>query len=248
LGFAVISLLAASPGFYFRRHYFLLTLPAVALCAACAVGAVNQLRRQKTSSAMALPWPLWAFGLILTLHVFAVREIWFQATPVQAVRSIYLGNPFVESEPVSAFIRTNSPPDARVAVLGSEPQIYFLSRRHSATGYIYMYPLMEPQHYADTMQREMIREIEKTAPEYVVAVLVPASWLSNAGSDPRLFDWWLHSYETNFTLLGVVVLNPPGESQYFWGKDISNAPALSNGGMLIYRRTVPPPLGPPPAR
>ena len=46
-----------------------------------------------------------------------------------------------------------------MAVLGSEPEIYFLARRHSATGYIYTYGLMEAQPFARRMQDEMIREI-----------------------------------------------------------------------------------------
>ena len=37
------------------------------------------------------------------------------------------------------YIRNHSGPDALVAVLGSEPEIYFLAHRHSATGYIYTY-------------------------------------------------------------------------------------------------------------
>ena len=57
-------------------------------------------------------------------------------------------------------------------MLGSEPQIYFYSQRRSATGYLYTYPLMEPQPFARRMQEEMIREIESTQPEFVVLVLV----------------------------------------------------------------------------
>ena len=238
LGFAAVSFLATCPGFYFRTHYFLLTLPAVALVAGCAVHAAHQICREKTRSPVAVSWPVCIYWLILALTVFANREIWFQVTPVQAARIIYLENPFAESEVVSAFIRTNSPPDARVAVLGSEPQIYFLSQRRSATGYIYMYPLMEPQPFADRMQQDMIREIESARPEYVISVLVLTSWLSRPHSDTRLSDWWSHSYETNLTLIGAVAINPTNASHYFWGTDVTNCPMPPKPGMLIYRRKV----------
>jgi hypothetical protein len=52
-----------------------------------------------------------------------------------------------------------------IAVLGSEPEIYFYSRRRSATGYIYMYPLMETHPYAAQMQQELINEIEAGKPQ-----------------------------------------------------------------------------------
>ena len=232
----VISFLAVCPGFYFRMHYFLLMLPAVALCAAWAVNAVDQLWLQSSSSAKTISWPVRAYGLVLAVTIFANRETWFQATPAQAAAKIYGGNPFTESEMVSAFIRTNSPPGARVAVLGSEPQIYFLSHRHAATGYIYMYPLMEPQLFADRMQQEMIREIEAADPEYVVTVLVAGSWLPRPESDTRLLDWWSQAYVTNFTLAGVVVMDPPRESRYFLGPNITNYQGLPDCGLAIFQR------------
>ena len=211
-------------------------LPAVALCAAWAVNAVNQLRRQSAVSEKTIPWPVPAFGLVLAVTVFANREIWFQSTPTQAAARIYGGNPFTESKNVSAYIRTNSPPDARVAVLGSEPQIYFLSHRHSATGYIYMYPLMESQPFADRMQQQMIREIESNDPEYIVTVQVAGSWLPRPGSDARLLAWWSQSYVNNFTIVGVVAMPPSGESQYFLGPNITNCQEMPDRGLEIFRR------------
>jgi hypothetical protein len=74
-----------------------------------------------------------------------------------------------------------------VAVLGSEPEIYFYAQRHSATGYIYTYALTEEQAYASTMQREFIREVESAVPEFVVYVLIEPSWLRHAHSDDLIF-------------------------------------------------------------
>jgi len=51
-------------------------------------------------------------------------------------------------------------PGERIAVLGSEPQIYFYAKRRSATGYIYTYPLMEPQPYSKQMATEFKQEVE----------------------------------------------------------------------------------------
>ena len=62
---------------------------------------------------------------------------------------------------IADYIKTNAPKGAEVAVLGSEPEIYFYSWRHSATGYIYMYPMMEQHAFALKMQEEMIGEIER---------------------------------------------------------------------------------------
>ena len=76
------------------------------------------------------------------------RHVWFVQTPTQISRTTYQADPFPEAEVVANYIRDNSTPSARVAVIGSEPEIYFLSRRHSATSYIYTYGLLEPQPFA----------------------------------------------------------------------------------------------------
>jgi hypothetical protein len=65
---------------------------------------------------------------------------------------------------VARYIRERTRPDERVAVIGSEPQIYFSSGRRSATGCIYTYRLMELQPDASAMQRQMIHEVEAVDP------------------------------------------------------------------------------------
>ena len=53
---------------------------------------------------------------------------------------------------------------ARIAVIGSEPQIYFYAHRRSASGFIYVYDLVQLHRYAGPFQREMIGEIERAQP------------------------------------------------------------------------------------
>ena len=136
---------------------------------------------------------------------------------------------------MSKFIHDNSKPEAQIAVLGSEPEIYFLSRRHSATGYIYTYPLMEPQPFASRMQRDMIREIETSSPEFVVFVNEDFSWQQKPRSDVTIFKWW-DDYKTNYTVVGLIEQNWPQPSQIFWGKDAAAHGQWKGPGMEIYWR------------
>src|SRR5439155_730372 len=69
---------------------------------------------------------------------------------------IYGQSPFLESIRIGEYIREHSNPGDTIAVLGSEPQIYFYAHRHSATGYIYTYGLLEPQKYAHQIQAEIL--------------------------------------------------------------------------------------------
>lgn len=238
LSFLVAAVLSTVPGFYFRRHYFILPLPAFALAAGCGVSAARTFlagTRWKWGGRV----PALVYMCALALSFYQNSDIWFKATPRQAVTKIYLGNPFAESEVIAAYIRTNTAPDAKIAILGSEPQIFFLARRRSATGYIYTYPLMEPHRYAASMHEQMIQEIESAKPEFVLAVKVPLSWLGRPESDTRILEWWAGSYRTNYVLVGVAVMKPPAETEYYWDQAAIEFGERLKWGVLVYRRTAP---------
>jgi hypothetical protein len=230
IGFALASLLATCPGFYFRPHYFLLALPAVALLAGCGVsGAGSIFQSTAGPAASQKAWPVIAFVLMVALSFFLNRQVWFELKPAQASREIYGFDLFSQAGSAAAFIQANTPPDARVAVLGSEPEIYFLSHRRSATSYLYTYALMEPQPFAHRMQQEMIGEIESARPECITVVTFNDSWISRPGSDHEIFDWW-DSYRTNYHLL----------------RSFPITPAPEGSALLIYQRTpAMPPAKPP---
>src|ERR1700686_1107751 len=103
-------------------------------------------------------------------------------------------------------------------VLGSEAGIYFDAHRHSASGYIYMYSLMEDQAYWSTMQQQMMREVEANRPAYVVFVNSSSSWLSRHGSPQVVaFRTWMDQYiATNLEQVGASDLADQ-QRQYFWG-------------------------------
>ena len=178
LGF---SFAAVCAGLYFRNHYFVMLLPAVSLLAGASIaaGAEDQFRTTATA----------VFVAGMGISIFLQRDYFFELSPVQALESTWGESTFSEAPKIGRYFREHSSPDARIAVLGSEPEIYFYARRHSATGYIYTYGLMEPQRYARKMEEEMIAEIEHAQPQYVVYVHSPTTWGREKGSDDHIFTW-----------------------------------------------------------
>jgi hypothetical protein len=168
--FWLFSFLGTAIGLYFRSHYFILVLPAFAILVGMAVASLQRILPSGGMKNMFQSLPLILFAAIFGWVVLYQSPAFFRLPPLRVCQIIYQGNPFVESFDVANHIRERSAPDARVAVLGSEPEIYFYARRHSATGYIYTYALMEPQPAALAMQHEMISEIETNRPEYLVSV------------------------------------------------------------------------------
>jgi len=241
LGFCAASALAVCPDFYFRKHYFLIALPALALLAGATVSGLRAWWGNRISPLG--DWPAWSYALMVAVTVFTNADIWFRLPLAQIIHGtgdtdhgLYGTDPLPESEIVAKFIAENSSPDARIAILGSEPEIYFLAHRHSATGYIYTYPLMEPQPFALQMQHEMISQITSNAPQFVVFADNIMSWNRRPDSDPTIFNWW-DDYKTNYTLTGLADILSPTNTIYVFGTNyVARYPEAHGSALEIFQR------------
>jgi len=236
LGFGIASALAVCPDFYFRKHYFLIALPALALLAGAAVSGWQNILGKKSKASSNSDWPLWGYAVSVAATIFILAEVWF-LTPMQTLaRNLYGADPLPESEVVAKFIAENSAPDARIAILGSEPEIYFLAHRHSATGYIYTYAMMEPQPFALKMQHQMISDIETNRPEFMIFADNIMSWNRRYYSDPAIFKWW-DKYKTNYTLIGLTDIISPTNTIYIFGTNyVARYPEAHGSALEIFQR------------
>ena len=232
--FILFSFLAICPGFYFRRHYFVLTLPATAVLAGIAISVIANRLSNNRFRFVKYGLPILLAAACLGVSVYQQRQYLFELTPIQVCRSTYWPNPFPESLEISQFLRTNSKKDERIAVIGSEPQIYFYSGRRSATGYIYMYALMEDHDFAWQMQKEMIREIESSQPKFLIFVAIPTSWLERPYSHKLVFEWFEHYRRKHYTLVGLADLFGD-RTIYHWAPNVK-WPPRSNFWVAVFER------------
>lgn len=235
-GLALASFLAICPGFYFRGHYFILMLPAVALLAAVAVESLRAWLARRAPPTVANVTALLAYGLILLVPLAAESEFLFAMTPRTLSRSVYGGEPFIEAVEIARYIREHSAPGDRIAVLGSEPEIYYYAQRLSATGYIYTYPLMETQPFAAHMQDEMIREVEAAQPKFMVFVQVTTSWMVSPTSDKRILEWGFRYANDHYRQVGAADILSFEETRYLWGDAAAGYKPQSQAAVFVYER------------
>lgn len=257
----VFSFFCVCPGFYFREHYFITMLPAVALLvgvgcrllwdlacgrfwagdtmqpAAVASHSPASAARQKrgrTKPGKPEPPPAVAGGFgplpaSMALVVLAAVgwTVWAQSAffftwkPLQACRLTYLGNPFLECPAIAEYLKARTEADDTIAVLGSEPEIFFDAQRHSATGYIYTYGLVEAQPLALKMQKEMIAEIEKSEPKYFVFANVHYSWLTQPSSETEILRWAGDYLDKYYRVVGILEPRSPLETAHLWDDQIA---------------------------
>ncbi|HVV00884.1 MAG TPA: glycosyltransferase family 39 protein, partial [Verrucomicrobiae bacterium] len=239
-GLAFASCAAVAVGLYFRPHYFILALPVMALLGGYGAAELRgfltaRIAGIRSRPALATVLPLLAVLVAAGESLWAQRDVFFRLTPRQIVERNYPDNPFIESLAVADYLRKYEPTNATLAVIGSEPQIYFYSGLRSATGYIYGYPLMERQPYAARMQQEMIREIEDGKPDCIVRVNYENSWAPFPDSNRSVFEWCGRYLRQNYRLAGYVGQLPSGKLVAKWDGADARPPA-SLDCLLVFRR------------
>jgi len=237
ISFVLFGILATTPGFYFRQHYFIVVLPAVALLAGIAIDYAGRFIIDKFRIkviGIALPLVILFF---LFNSTFSNGKFYYSTeNPVMLCKAVYGTNPFTESVEIANYIKANSSDTDKIAVLGSEPQIPFYANRKSATGHIYTYGLMEIHEYNLKMQEEMISEIEKEKPLFLVFCNVPFSWLSKPNSPMKIFEWYNKYATENYNIVGLVDIPDQGQSSIYWNADAQRQPKNKNSVWVFKRK------------
>jgi 4-amino-4-deoxy-L-arabinose transferase-like glycosyltransferase len=234
--FTAFSFFTICPGLYFRAHYFVTLLPAVAILVGIFFdywgGRIGSFFKISNLRVAGIAIFLVASGI----GVFSQKGYLFEEAPAKLSKKIYgRNNPFLESVVIAKFIKSRSLETDRIAVLGSEPQIYFYSQRLAATGYLYVYPLMESHEFSLAMQKEMISEIESSRPKFLIVVGVDESWTERPTSEQYIFGWRDKYIRSNYTLVGVVDIAPP-ETVFKWDDDARKYTGQSMANVLIFER------------
>ena len=237
ISFAVFGILATTPGFYFRQHYFIVVLPAAALMAGITLDYIGRFITDKIKiKAIGLALPLLVLFFLINSTLSTGKWYYSTENPVMLCKAIYGTNPFTESVDIAKYIQANSSDTDKIAVLGSEPQIPFYANRRSATGHIYTYGLMEIHEYNLKMQEEMVAEIEKNKPKFLVFCNVPFSWLSKPKSPMRIFEWYNKYATENYNIVGLVDIPDRGPSSFYWNADAQRKPQNQNSVWIFKRK------------
>lgn len=235
-GLLVASFLAMCPGFYFREHYYIPALPAVALLCGVAVGSLRRILETRLSRRVAAALAAALFVAAIGAYAIRARDYLFAMSPRDLSRTMYGHNPFIEAVEIGKYIRERTEKNDRIAVLGSEPEIYFYADRKAATGYIYTYALMETQPYAAKMQQEMIREIESVHPRYLVFSWIDYSWMAQKESDQTIVAWG-HAYVRScYDPVGVADIFSKDETHMAWDDEVRTYEALTGDLVYTFRR------------
>ena len=241
LTLAAFSFMTIVPGYYFYGHYWIQLLPGLSVLAGVTCYAIlllfkNQFNIQSNYVKYAY---IVLFGIIAYSHLSKFKNYYFKPNYNQVLKATYGNNPFPESMEIANYINKNSKPEDKLAVIGSEPQIYIYTNKKSPSRHIFFSTIVAdvPQH--KLWQREYAADIEKAKPKHIVFFNVPISLLVQANTDKFIFDWANKYITKNYKIVGLVDMMDNGQSKYVWNQDLNNYKPVSQNLIYIYERNQP---------
>jgi len=239
LGWGLFAFASVAAGGRFRPQHFALLLPPVALLAGLATSALAELRAlRRPRAAQAALVAAAALG-----SLWSDRALLLRLDAREASRALHGANPFPEAVEVASWLHAHSEPGDRIAVLGSEPEIYFYAQRRAATPFVYAYELVQPHPEAERLQRELIARLEAAPPRFLVFVNVGLSWQPAPGVRNRVVEWYRDRVPGSYTQVGQVNLVSRERTDYVWGPDAARAPRSASGWIAVWERGRPAPAG-----
>jgi hypothetical protein len=226
------------PGFYFYGHYWIQLLPGLSVLAGITFFAVNDLLRNRLNiKSPRLPYVYVSVFILFTLaHLNKLKSYYFHPNYERILRSVYGNNPFPEAMGIAEYINAHSKPEDGIVVMGSEPEIYFYTRKHCPSRHAYFAALVEGKPESAKWQREFVQDVEKAAPKFFVFFNHQISLFVQPNSDQYIFEWYNKYVTANYNLIGVVDMIDGYSSNYVWQEALNTYKLQSQSVVYIYER------------
>jgi hypothetical protein len=233
--FGLAAVLSIVPGYFFTTHYYIAILPFLAILVGGLLDVVARGRGDRGPSFVGTAAVGATIAIGLMAGIARYEPFYTGRIPDDAAaRIIYSGNPFPESVEVGQYLREHTSPGDSIAVLGSETQIYFYAQRHSASRFVNAYFLTSDHPKARDMQLELIRDLDRVRPKYIVYTNSKLSWTLHENSPRDIFEWYGTS-KKDYDIEGLVQIGPGG-STATWGAAAASAPRGAEYFEILKRR------------
>lgn len=226
------------PGYYFYGHYWIQILPGLSILAGLTCFTVLDIFKNRMGiRSNNLPYIYIGVFVIATLmHINKLDDYYFNPNYERILRTVYGNNPFPECVKIADYINANSKPEDKIAVMGSEPQLYFYTHKNASSRHNFFSAIVEnvPEHHE--WQREFVRGIEKDKPRYFIFFNHQISLFVQPGADQYVFQWYDKYVREHYNLIGCVDMVDGYTSTYVWKEQLATFKPQGQSQIYIFER------------
>jgi hypothetical protein len=231
------SFMMIVPGFYFYGHYWIQLIPGLAILAGLTFHCISALLNSFNIKYNFIKYAYIGLFAILTFnHLSSQKSYYFNPNYERILRTVYGNNPFPESMEIANWITANSKPEDQIVLLGSEPQIYFYTKKKCPSRHAYFAAIVDnvPQH--KEWQREFVADVEKASPRYLIFFNHPISLFVQPNTDQYVFEWANKYVNENYQLVGLVDMIEGQRANYIWREQLMNYKPSAQNIIYVYER------------
>lgn len=226
------------PGYYFYGHYWIQTIPGLAIMAGLTYfGIYHFLKDSLNIKFKQLKYVYLVVFVLLTLnHTSALKSYYFHPNYERILRAVYGNNPFPESMEIANYINANSKPEDQIVLIGSEPQIYLYTHKRSPSRHAYFAAIVSdvPEH--KEWQREFVSDLEKAHPRYLVFFNHGISLFVQPNTDNYVFTWLNKYIPENYHLVGLADMVDGMQTNYVWNQALNNFQPKGQNLIYVYEK------------
>lgn len=228
--FSITCLASVAIGVGFYKHYFVVVMPAIALCAGITLYALSQ-KAGKFGPVLSIVLAI----ILISQPLVSCADYYFSPAYAKIHQEVYYQNMFPEIEKLGRELAKRVPGGNKIAVLGSEPEILVAANREGCSKYLMVYSLFVDSTNAQVMQNEYYNDIATCDAEYLVFDIFSSSWVPGFESTP-LHQKNMALIESQFALEGVAEFQEGKPGKILWGEEARKHKPQSAYMVFVFKR------------
>lgn len=252
--FLLMAFMTITPSYTFYGHYWIMFVPAIAFAFGAGLYSLSEILQTATKNAIISGGTIsFIFAILLFMHgnsIGADKSLggsYYSSPKIdKIVMKTYGGNPFNEAYQVGKFVKPRLKAEDKIALIGSEPELYIYTGAHSVSRHAYFSFLMmdSSRQHVKPWQEEFKQDVETKKPKIIVFFNHAISILADPKASYGMINGLLTDFiPKNYRRIGLVDLVGTGQPRYVFDQAAADAHQFAqaaNGGqiwtILIFER------------
>ncbi len=225
--FFVSAVSTIFPGFRFYGHYWLMIFPFFAIIS-------SQITEDLFTKPLYNYLILLITSLLFFIQFYINKDFYYTIKPDKLYQDLYQDNPNFALSSVSKYLKKIVGEEDEIFVFGSEPQVYYQSRKILKIPHAYLRFLHLPSLRAFDAQKKTISYLNTNMPDYIVHVQNSISIGMREDSNMDIYNW-VFSFESNYyTPILLVEIDNRYTPSYFYNQEAKRQP-IGDNYIIVYK-------------
>jgi len=218
--FFIGAVMTVFPGNRFYGHYWLMLFPFLAIVAGRSLVQISHKGYRLLTVVCAM---------VLFINQFYLNgDLYFKIPADRIYQRLYKDNPNYSLKKITGQLKRKLKKEDKIFVFGSEPQVYYETKKILALPHVFIGFLNMPSDKALEDQKSTISYLEQEKPEFIVHLQNSISLGMKENSHQNLYQW-IFSFENQYyEKIALADINDQNMATYYFDHEANKTPSTTN--------------------